>query len=270
MMDTDAIQDQRRFESELQAHAEGLVELLKQGDMPQAMQQVQQLNELRHQALYHEVGCLTRAVHNAIVGFTDDVSSAEVLQDSKHHIASVSDASERLSYVIELTESNAHKTIDQVEESLQLVERLEVGFARRNKLLAALKNGKPEVAVLYEKASDYAEGHSDVLLELKDRLTGILLAQEYQDITGQLIKRVIQLVTDIEDQLVGLMEVASRVNNLSSLPSDVSDESLDSQHKEKQKPSGIEAEGPQMAGRNTTEVASSQDDVDDLLSSLGF
>ncbi|MBQ0755754.1 MAG: protein phosphatase CheZ [Amphritea sp.] len=273
MSDIDAIQDQRRFELELQTRAEELVELLKQGDIPQAMQSVQQLNELRHQALYHEVGKLTRAVHDAIVGFTDDVSSTELLQDSKHHIASISDASDRLSYVIELTESNAHKTIDQVDESLRLVERLQQGFLHRKQLLeklSVLKSEKPELADLHQQLCDYAEDHSGALVDLKERLTSIMLAQEYQDITGQLIKRVIQLVTDIEDELVGLMEVASRVNSLGALSPDLQSDSPQENEKEKQKPSGIEAEGPQMAGRNKTEVASCQDDVDDLLSSLGF
>ncbi|WP_290704517.1 protein phosphatase CheZ [Amphritea sp.] len=273
MSDIDDIQDQRRFELELQTRAEELVELLKQGDIPQAMQLVQQLNELRHQALYHEVGKLTRAVHDAIVGFTDDVSSTELLQDSKHHIASISDASDRLSYVIELTESNAHKTIDQVDESLRLVEQLQQGFLHRKQLLeklSVLKSEKPELADLHQQLCDYAEDHSGALVDLKERLTSIMLAQEYQDITGQLIKRVIQLVTDIEDELVGLMEVASRVNSLGALSPDLQSESPKENEKEKQKPSGIEAEGPQMAGRNKTEVASCQDDVDDLLSSLGF
>lgn len=271
MSDIDAIQEQRRFELELQTRAEELVELLKQGDIPQAMQLVQQLNELRHQALYHEVGKLTRAVHNAIIGFTDDVSSTELLQDSKHHIASISDASDRLSYVIELTESNAHKTIDQVDESLRLIEQLEQGFSHRKELLeklAVLKSEKPEIADLHQQLCHYAENHTDALADLKGRLTSIMLAQEYQDITGQLIKRVIQLVTDIENELVGLMEVASRVNSLGALPSEVQNESPEDE--KKHKPSGIEAEGPQMAGRNKTEVASCQDDVDDLLSSLGF
>ncbi|BBB25189.1 protein phosphatase CheZ [Amphritea japonica] len=273
MSDIDAIQDQRRFELELKTRAEELVELLKQGDIPQAMQLVQQLNELRHQALYHEVGKLTRAVHDAIVGFTDDVSSTELLQDSKHHIASISDASDRLSYVIELTESNAHKTIDQVDESLQLVRQLEQGFQLRKGLLeelAAVKSEKPELADLHQKLCCYAEDHSEALADLKERLTAIMLAQEYQDITGQLIKRVIQLVTDIENELVGLMEVASRVNSLGVLSSDSQTDLPDSQDKEKPQRSAIEAEGPQMAGRNKTEVASNQDDVDDLLSSLGF
>lgn len=270
MSDFEIYRDQHSFETELQARAEQLVELLSRGQLPHAMELVQQLNEMRHQALYHEVGTLTRAVHNAIVGFTEDVSSTELLQDSKQHIASIADASERLSYVIELTESNAHKTIDEVDEALQQVSLIEKEFLRRQELiddLSALKTDHPQLEDLYNKACCYDDSHSSMLAALKERLTGILLAQEYQDITGQLIKRVIQLVADIEDKLVGLMEVAARVNNLGALPS------VQNDLPEVEQPEGgatIKGEGPQMRGRNQGEVASSQDDVDDLLSSLGF
>ena len=259
-------QDRFGFEQALQDHADGLVDLLAKGDMTAAMRQIQALNEMRHQALYHEVGRLTRAVHNTIVSFTDDVSSSELLEDSKVQIASISDASDRLSYVIELTESNTHKTIDSVEESLSLVGQLEQGFLRRTQLLAefeSVKSGNPQLEALYDKACAYAEDHSQALVNIKNRMTDILLAQEFQDITGQLIKRVIQLVSDIEDELVGLMEVASRVNRFSGLEPESEPEV------EVATPS-VKAEGPQLAGRSAVKIASSQDEVDDLLSSLGF
>ncbi|RTE66833.1 chemotaxis protein CheZ [Amphritea opalescens] len=274
MSDFETYYDQHLFEAELQTRAERLVDLLNQGQLPQAMDEVQELNEMRHRALYHEVGTLTRAVHNAIVGFTDDVSSAELLQDSKQHIASISDATERLSYVIELTETNAHKTIDQVDDALRYVALIEQDVVRRQELideLAALKQDHPQLEALYEKACRYAVDHSVTLASLKESLMGILLAQEYQDITGQLIKRVIQLVADIEEKLVGLMAVASRVNSLGALATSKAvagatsaDVSASAERSE------AKGEGPQMKGRNEGAVASNQDDVDDLLSSLGF
>ena len=148
------------------------------------------------------------------------------------------------------------------------LKQLELGFKRRTALLGefdALKDGQPQLEALYDKACAYAEDHSEALMTIKERLQGILVAQEYQDITGQLIKRVIQLVTDIEHELVDLMEVAARVNRLGAIPAPA-----DTPQKPKQTPGEVKAEGPQMAGKNTTEVASNQDEVDDLLSSLGF
>lgn len=268
MSDFEKHYDHRLFEQELKKGAARLVELLGQGQLPQAMEQVEKLNVLRHQALYHEVGTLTRAVHSAIVDLTDDVSSTDLLQDSQQHIASISDASDRLSYVIELTEVNAHKTIDKVDDALQHVTTLERDCARRQELiddLAALKEGSPQLEALYAKACRYTEDQQSVLVALKERLMGILLAQEYQDITGQLIKRVIQLVADIENKLVDLMELASRVNSLGALPM-----TENTEPKATAASADTQAEGPQMKGRNQGAVASSQDDVDDLLSSLGF
>jgi chemotaxis protein CheZ len=259
-------QDKIGFEQALQNHADALVDLLAKGDMNAAMRQIQSLNEMRHQALYHEVGRLTRAVHNTIISFTDDVTSAGLLEDSKVQIASISDASDRLSYVIELSESNAHKTIDSVDESLLLVAELEQGFLHRTQLLAefeSIKSGNPQLEALYDKAFASAGNHSQALAGIKSNMTDILLAQEYQDITGQLIKRVIQLVSDIEDELVGLMEVASRVNSITGLK-------FDSAPEEQAAMGSVKAEGPQLAGKPAVNVASSQDEVDDLLSSLGF
>ncbi|MDO6564665.1 protein phosphatase CheZ [Amphritea sp. 1_MG-2023] len=270
MSDFEKHYDQHLFETELRTRAERLVELLDQGQLSQAMDQVQQLNDMRHQALYHEVGTLTRAVHNAIIGFTDDISTKDLLRDSQHNIASISDASERLSYVIELTEANAHKTIDQVDNALEYVATIERHFLQRQELLdelALLKKDHPRLESLYDKACVYAGEQTVVLGHIKEQLTGILVAQEYQDITGQLIKRVIQLVADVEDKLVGLMAVASRVNSLGTLPASAGAKSEADTATE---PSEMEADGPQVRGRNSASVASSQDEVDDLLSSLGF
>lgn len=266
MSDINVFQGNAGFERELQEGAERLVQLLAVGNLAEAMQQINHLNEMRHQTLYNEVGRLTRAVHNTIVSFTEDVSVNGLLQGSDNHIASISDASDRLAYVIELTEKNAHKTIDGVEQSLALVAQLEAGFSNRAKMLAefdSLQQGRPEFEAFYQTACRYADDHSRILVSIKESLSEILLAQEYQDITGQLIKRVIKLVSDVEHQLVDLTAVASRVNRLNGI------------HVEAEKaPPAVEdkikAEGPQMAGRGQPNIATNQDEVDDLLSSLGF
>lgn len=266
MANTGLYQDSGSFEQALRDGAQELVGLLSNGDMAAAMKQIQELNELRHQMLYQEVGSLTRAVHNAILSFTDDMACSGLLEDSKEHIASISDASDRLSYVIELTESNAHKTIDAVDVTLALVAELEQGFRRRESLItefAPMTEGNPQLEALYDKACRYADDHSGALEAIKQRLTDIMVAQEYQDITGQLIKRVIQLVSDIEDELVHLMEVASRVNSLSGFD-------LVLEEPETEKDTQPKAVGPQLASRSKDEVAHNQDEVDDLLSSLGF
>jgi chemotaxis protein CheZ len=86
------------------------------------------------------------------------------------------------------------------------------------------------------------------------------MAQDYQDLTGQILRRVIELVREVEDSLIGLLTAFGHTN----LP----------QHDRpviaKKPKAGHEAEGPIIDAELRDDVVSGQDDVDDLLSSLGF
>ena len=97
-------------------------------------------------------------------------------------------------------------------------------------------------------------------------LTDILLAQDYQDLTGQVIKRVTQLVTEVESNLLKLVLMAGQVDRFAGIEHDQA--ALEAEA-EQQKVSS-QGEGPQMHADIREDVVSGQDDVDDLLSSLGF
>ena len=85
-------------------------------------------------------------------------------------------------------------------------------------------------------------------------LTEILMAQEYQDITGQVIGQVITMVQEVEEKLVNLVAITGgRLSDAS-----------------KKKVDGTVAEGPQLESASSDDVAKGQDDVDDILASLGF
>jgi len=92
-------------------------------------------------------------------------------------------------------------------------------------------------------------------------LNEILMAQGYQDLSGQVIKRVIALVKDVECSLVRLVRLASSVEAVAGLPLRREPAVIDDNR--------LRAEGPQV-NNNSGDVISGQDDVDDLLSSLGF
>jgi chemotaxis protein CheZ len=81
------------------------------------------------------------------------------------------------------------------------------------------------------------------------------MAQDFQDLTGQIIRRVITLVGEVEDRLVEILTVFGAEQ---------------SNKKETESKSGIEAEGPIIDANDREDAVSSQDDVDDLLASLGF
>ncbi|MEC9169813.1 MAG: protein phosphatase CheZ, partial [Pseudomonadota bacterium] len=92
-------------------------------------------------------------------------------------------------------------------------------------------------------------------------LTEVLMAQGYQDLTGQVIRRVIDLVKEVEDSLVNMLTMfGERDGAEQTKPSSVKADKVD----------GVEAEGPIIDADKRDDVVSGQDDVDDLLSSLGF
>jgi chemotaxis protein CheZ len=83
------------------------------------------------------------------------------------------------------------------------------------------------------------------------------MAQDFQDLTGQIIRRVINLVDEIEGNLVELIRIQG--------------EHLIGEEKKEQKPDETKLDGPQIPGKETSDdVMKGQDDVDDLLASLGF
>jgi chemotaxis protein CheZ len=87
------------------------------------------------------------------------------------------------------------------------------------------------------------------------------MAQGYQDLTGQVIRRVIDLVKEVEDSLVNMLTMfGERDGAEQTKPSSAKADKVDD----------VEAEGPIIDAEKRDDVVSGQDDVDDLLSSLGF
>ena len=104
-----------------------------------------------------------------------------------------------------------------------------------------------------DKLLGEVEGDSS---ELRGQLTEILMAQDFQDLTGQIISRVITLVNEVEGRLVEILTAfgASKLEEAE-------------QNKNK---SSIDPEGPILNAHEREDAVASQDEVDDLLSSLGF
>lgn len=264
------------FDEFLRNRAQALVSALEAGHMAEAMSLINELQFARHQVFYNEVGHLTRGLHEAIKSFSSDVG--ERIPNEAGDVSSViGDASDRLNYVIELTEKHAHETMDRVDNSLSLVDKLDQqseGFRELLLLVSQLEDEYEALSGVYERACDLKQQSDNTISELRSTLTDILVSQGVQDITGQLIRRVIMLVTQVESQLVKLMGMAARVERLSNMertdvpaadpPADAAPATA-----QEQKHDPIRAEGPQLpAGKQNT--LCDQDEVDDLLSSLGF
>ncbi|SIQ94666.1 protein phosphatase CheZ [Marinobacterium stanieri] len=270
------------FDEFLRDRAKALVSELEAGNLPEAMGLINELQFARHQVFYNEVGHLTRGLHEAIKTFSSDVGgqmpTAEVDVQS-----AMGDASDRLSYVIELTEKSAHETMDRVDRSLSLVDKLDQQSGRFKELLLLVGQLEGEFKALdgvYDRTCKLKSESEKTIEELRTTLTDILVSQGVQDITGQLIRRVITLVTQVEGQLVSLMDMAAKVERLSNLEGPAAADvatteptaepaTPDSSNKKQDKHDPIRAEGPQLPTGKGDSVCD-QDDVDDLLSSLGF
>ncbi|WP_299180447.1 protein phosphatase CheZ [uncultured Neptuniibacter sp.] len=254
------------FETELQSKAQELVSVLNEGDLSSAMDIIHELHEFRHKTFFSEVGYLTRGLHEAIKAFSNELGAG--LQMGDETAAEEADAADRLNYVIEVTEKNAHETMDRVDKALALVDKLDSQSERFKDLLllvGQLEKEHDSLNGVYDRTCAVKEESEKTIGVLRTELTDIVVSQSYQDITGQLIRRVINLVTNVETHLISLMEMAAKVEKLSGI--EVQPGSQEVAKTNKKNP--IQAEGPQV-NKDSADVVSNQDEVDDLLSSLGF
>lgn len=244
---------------------DGTVELLKHievGDFNSAIQKIQEFSEARHKNFYNEVGHLTRSLHDAIRDFqVDSVSLAA--GKSGVDFNKITDASDRLNYVIETTSAAANKTMDMVDSSVPVASELQAqarGLRKDWSRLIQRDLSPQEFRDLYKRIDIFLGYTDESATTLHSNLNTILLEQGYQDLTGQVIARVNDLIRDVEVKLVHLVAVAGRVDSISGI-----------EHKEKESEhDDTRGHGPAIDRQNNPEVLGSQDEVDDLLSSLGF
>ncbi|KXC62629.1 protein phosphatase [Pseudomonas aeruginosa] len=251
------------FESTLKKHARELADCLERGHFQQAVQLIQELSQARDRGLYQEVGKLTRELHNAIVDFQIDPHSPHAQEMSQ-----IADATDRLSYVVEMTEKAANRTMDLVEQSAPLVNQL--GDDSRELHQEWQRFMRREIDAdgfreLAKRIEQFLVRSGENAGQLSSQLNDILLAQDYQDLTGQVIKRVTKLVTEVESNLVKLVWMAGQVDRYAGIEHD----HVSMRHQAALERSA-KGEGPQVAAEKREDVVSGQDDVDDLLSSLGF
>ncbi|MCP3671190.1 MAG: protein phosphatase CheZ [Gammaproteobacteria bacterium] len=236
--------------NDLLEKAKQLVTSLESGDDEAATNTLEQLADFSENDLFREVGRLTRELHEAINGFLLDAKITDLAQRE------IPDASERLTYVITMTEKSANTTLGAVEESLPLANELgekATELSGKWDLFRERKMTVDDFRILSGDLTSFlsiAKSHSK---SLHGNLSSVLLAQDFQDLTGQIIRQVIALVTDIEDKLVQLVRISGAKMPEKKYESDEN-----------------KLEGPIVPGVEQGDVVEGQDDVDDLLSSLGF
>ncbi|PIE43576.1 MAG: protein phosphatase [Gammaproteobacteria bacterium] len=248
------------FEVQLKDQAASLKCLVDAGNYPDALKVISELNQTRDMSLYHQVGRLTRSLHEAIRSFHIDAS---MTQSQKDEMSKMEDASDRLAYVVEMTNKAANKTLDLVEESMPIASGMkqEADLLKEDWARLQRREMQPEeFRQLYKRMDVFLEKMAVQANQVYHNLSDILLAQDFQDLTGQVIQKVTSLVTEVETNLVTLVNMAGQIDKITG-----------TEHKFEPKETDISrGEGPQMKADQRVDLVSGQDDVDDLLSSLGF
>jgi chemotaxis protein CheZ len=239
--------------------ARELVSQLEAGNAPDAEKLIEELGRVREQTLFQELGKMTRQLHDALNGFAVD-SRMHSLAESE-----IPDAKARLNHVIEMTEQSANRTLTAVEGTLPIAESLQHEANTLHEKWGRFRNKDMNVAE-FRDMSNEIDGFLAVTKENADRihsnLSEVMMAQGFQDLTGQIIRRVISLVQEVEENLVELIRLSGGVEAQAQAVSD---------QRGGEEGGIMRGVGPQVPGVDTGgESVSGQDEVDDLLSSLGF
>jgi chemotaxis protein CheZ len=248
------------FQQEMKQLAEDLLQKIESGDLGQAVGVVNSINEARDRTLYDEIGKLTRGLHESI----KNLKSGDELSEE----SGMGQASDKLSYVIEMTDKAANRTMDLAEEGMPLnQENLEGSIELQKEWQKFLrKELKPnEFRDLTKKVDAYFSQTQANSKKIGSQLSDILMAQDFQDLTGQVIQRVTKLVAEVESRLVDLVVMAGEVDRITGITHTETHQTETPQEDS----NNVLAEGPQI-DTSIEGVVEGQDDVDDLLSSLGF
>ncbi|TFW09245.1 protein phosphatase CheZ [Oxalobacteraceae bacterium OM1] len=193
------------------------------------------------------VGHMTRMLHDNLRGLGFDKLLAKAAND-------IPDARDRLDYVARMTEQAAERVLNATEAASPLQDRIESGAAAMShEWKAALQEpfSEDRFRALAERTMVLLDAQRGDAEASKRHLMDIMMAQDFQDLTGQVIKRVTELAHNLEQQLLQLL--------IDYSPHDVRRESAN----------GL-LNGPQIHPTGNPDVVANQGQVDDLLDSLGF
>lgn len=207
---------------------------------------------IREASLFNELGKMTREIHESIQNFRMDSRIADLANTD------IPDAKDRLEYVITMTENAANKVLTVVEHSSPVAEKLSEQsrqLAEQWQKFRRREMDANELRTMGNEVENFFAESDKMMTDLLSGFNEVLMAQDFQDLTGQIIRKVINLVNEIEANLVELIKIQG-----------------ENYSREENKHSDAETklEGPQIPGKESSDVMKGQDEVDDLLASLGF
>ena len=190
--------------------------------------------------VFQQLGTITRLLH-------DTMQQLGVMPKLQTATEGLPDARSRLSYIATKTADAANKVLNTVDAAK--AEHRQISDATR--AMAAMIVADPVKAVASGAVMNFVQEVETSTKRIDDHLTDIMMAQDFHDLTGQVVAKVVTLANDLEDSLVKLL--------IQVVPQGV---------REHVDPSVLN--GPVVNPEGRTDVVSDQGEVDDLLASLGF
>lgn len=227
-----------------------LVKHLEEGNNVDAEYVLDTLKCQHEFSLFQEIGKITRQLHDALGTCQEDSRIADMTERE------IPDARERLNFVIDKTEESAHRTLNAVDVAFPLSADLVASANEMNEewmRFTRREMNADEFRALSKKIGEFLHAVDSSANTIHQSLSEVMMAQDFQDLTGQIIRQVIELVQELEDRLVKVIKCSTRRNIEPEKGS-----------------SDTSASGPQINKKDDPNVLSGQDEVDGLLSSLGF
>jgi chemotaxis protein CheZ len=207
-------------------------------DSPETLSQ-RAVKEASATEVFVQVGTITRLLH-------DTLSQLGVMPQLQRAADGLPDARSRLNYIADKTANAAEKVLNTVDSA----KAEQASITHKTRELAAALQADPVRAVASGAVLNFVQDVEQATARTDQHLTDIMLAQDFHDLTGQVVAKVVTLANDLEGSLLKLL--------MQVIPAD-------QVHK-------VETvlQGPVVDAEGRGDVVSNQGEVDDLLASLGF
>ena len=198
--------------------------------------------------VFTQVGQMARQLHDTL----GDLGYDKLIEKT---VNALPDAKDRLAYIANLTEQAACKVLNATDIANPLQEELEAGaslLGAKWDSLFANQMGVDDFRLLAAETRAFLKNAvPQRTAATKEQLLEIMMAQDFQDLTGQVIKKVVAVAQELETQLLSVL--------IETMPGEKRTESVNSL-----------LNGPVINAEGRSDVVGSQQQVDDLLGSLGF
>lgn len=197
---------------------------------------------------FNKIGQLVRQLHDSLLGLGYD----KFLEKT---VSALPDAKDRLAYVANLTEQAACRVLNATDIALPIQEQLGISSKALGQRWEQVFAGQLDVAEFRKLAEETrAFLNRDLPTKVEQtnaQLMEIMMAQDFQDLTGQVIKKIVALAQDMESQMMGvLIDIMPEIRKTEQVNSLLN--------------------GPVVNAGGQADVVVNQQQVDDLLGSLGF